>query len=270
MILRLLVAFGTALSITVALAVPVAARIVQLTVTGNITAGDDSGTDFLGAQVINNVYVESFGPGNFFGTSGALGGKSVVFRLLYDTNSPVLPVPTGGVFDDPNGDWAYALSPVVAVGGIPHDFIDIVPGTFINAATAMLGVIDGAPDGLTGSFTNLTYSGNVYSDYRSSSFAFTAALPPGFFSTDTILPGALPTPHHGFTHGTAIGTGSFAFYRQTCFLTCSLKTATASFDVTNISFAAVPEPAVWAMLLAGFGLVGAMARRNRGAAIVAA
>ncbi len=269
MTLRLILALGTALT-TGVLAVPAAARIVQLTVTGVITSGDDSGTDFLGAQVINNVYVESFGPGNFFGTSGALGGKSVVFSLLYDTKSPDLPVPATGVFGDQSGEWAYALSPVVTVGGTPHDFIDIVPGTFINAATATLGVVDAAPDGLTGSFTNLTYSGNVYSDYRSSSLAFTAALPPGFFSTDTVLPGALPGPHHGFAHGAATGSGSFAFYRQTCFFTCSFKAATASFDVTAISFAAVPEPAVWAMLLAGFGLVGAMSRRSRGAAVVTA
>jgi hypothetical protein len=32
----------------------------------------------------------------------------------------------------------------------------------------------------------------------------------------------------------------------------------------------VPEPASWAMLIAGFGLVGAVSRRRRGAAIVAA
>jgi hypothetical protein len=32
----------------------------------------------------------------------------------------------------------------------------------------------------------------------------------------------------------------------------------------------VPEPATWAMLIAGFGLVGAVARRRRGALSVSA
>lgn len=36
------------------------------------------------------------------------------------------------------------------------------------------------------------------------------------------------------------------------------------------SFPVVPEPATWAMMLAGFGLVGATVRRRRGAGAVAA
>lgn len=39
-----------------------------------------------------------------------------------------------------------------------------------------------------------------------------------------------------------------------------------SFTVTNLSSGAVPEPASWAMLIAGFGLVGAVMRRRRLAA----
>jgi hypothetical protein len=46
----------------------------------------------------------------------------------------------------------------------------------------------------------------------------------------------------------------------------ALATVGDSFSVDNLTFsssAAVPEPASWAMLIAGFGLVGAMARRRR-------
>ena len=34
----------------------------------------------------------------------------------------------------------------------------------------------------------------------------------------------------------------------------------------SLAVSAVPEPETWAMLLAGFGLIGAMARRRRSAA----
>ena len=38
-----------------------------------------------------------------------------------------------------------------------------------------------------------------------------------------------------------------------------------SFAIDNLSVGAVPEPASWAMLIAGFGVVGAAARRHRNA-----
>ena len=37
----------------------------------------------------------------------------------------------------------------------------------------------------------------------------------------------------------------------------------------NFTAAAVPEPASWAMMIAGFGLVGATARRRRGTVVTA-
>ena len=246
---------------------PATARVVQLVVNGTITSGSDAGTDLIDVNVINNVYVETFGPGSFFGSPGGLTGKSVVLRLLYDTAAAALPVPVGGLFDDPSGEWAYTLAPVVTVGGVAHDFIDIVPGTFAFGTSAALGLVDGAPDGLTGNFHSLTFSGNNISDFRISAFAFTAALPPGFFSTDAVLPGAVAAPHSGFAHGIATGTGSFNFTRQTCFFTCSSKTAAATFNVSSVAFAAVPEPAAWALMVIGFGGVGAMARR-RGTQVV--
>jgi hypothetical protein len=44
---------------------------------------------------------------------------------------------------------------------------------------------------------------------------------------------------------------------------------TNSFELDNISVAAVPEPATWAMLVVGFGLVGAAKRRRNIGAVTA-
>jgi hypothetical protein len=44
-----------------------------------------------------------------------------------------------------------------------------------------------------------------------------------------------------------------------------------AFELDNVAFGAVPEPATWAMLIAGFGLVGgAMRRRRHGSTMVTA
>jgi hypothetical protein len=71
-----------------------------------------------------------------------------------------------------------------------------------------------------------------------------------------------------------------AFTGQTTIQTAGLYTVNFQFDtnlapskdvvIDRVYVAAVPEPASWAMLIAGFGLVGLMRRRGRGAAIVAA
>jgi choice-of-anchor C domain-containing protein len=43
----------------------------------------------------------------------------------------------------------------------------------------------------------------------------------------------------------------------------------AALDNVNVSLVPVPEPATWAMLIAGFGLVGAVARRRRRVTVAA-
>ena len=49
------------------------------------------------------------------------------------------------------------------------------------------------------------------------------------------------------------------------------RSNTNAFEFDNLAFGAVPEPATWAMMIGGFGLVGgAMRRRNRSTAVVTA
>ena len=47
------------------------------------------------------------------------------------------------------------------------------------------------------------------------------------------------------------------------FLSMTLTSSSNSFEIDNLATAAIPEPATWAMLIAGFGLVGVAARRRK-------
>jgi hypothetical protein len=71
-----------------------------------------------------------------------------------------------------------------------------------------------------------------------------------------------------------------AFTGQTTIQTAGLYTVNFQFDtnlnpskdivIDRVYVAAVPEPASWAMLLAGFGLIGMIRRRSQGATVVSA
>lgn len=88
---------------------------------------------------------------------------------------------------------------------------------------------------------------------------FTAALPAGVFD-----------------NGLASAAGTYAPLSSNVFFTFQAyslagsvsrltfqKVDSASLLPSLTSFAEVPEPATWAMMIAGFGLVGAAARRQR-------
>jgi hypothetical protein len=72
--------------------------------------------------------------------------------------------------------------------------------------------------------------------------------------------------------------GPFGGFMFKGLIASTTVTLDGSYTVDRINFssqvqtgfeAAIPEPASWAMLIAGFGLVGAIARRRRGAAVSA-
>jgi hypothetical protein len=63
--------------------------------------------------------------------------------------------------------------------------------------------------------------------------------------------------------GLSFGVGSTVGSNFTGFVDNAAITTTAGVDRLNFDVAAVPEPATWAMMLVGFGMVGASARYRR-------
>jgi hypothetical protein len=82
--------------------------------------------------------------------------------------------------------------------------------------------------------------------------------PAGYFvnSTFTKLSAALPKggSNSGSFAFTASAGDTYGFY---------VNSTDGQLGTGELSISAVPEPASWAMLIAGFGLVGAVARRRR-------
>lgn len=263
---------GAALAVLVFAAAPAAARRGLFTLSATITSGTDTGNDLVYADYINGQLTEHFAPGTIFGAPGSLAGQAVSFSFLYDTNAASLPTVAGGVFDDLTGEWGLAIDPIVTIGGATQHVILPTVGSGANytiVPASTFGLVDGAPDGVTGNFTSGTVLRTLFDAYTSAAIDFSATLPSGFLSTDTLLPGALPTIDHGYASSAATGTGSFAFSYARCLFSCSYKAAQASFIVDHVTFADVPEPATWAMLVIGFGATGLMSRR-RATTVVAA
>jgi hypothetical protein len=258
------------LSAMLVVAAPAAATLTKLTVSGRILTGTDGGNDLIDVSNVGGVYVHTFAPGNFFGVSGSLVGKAIKFTMIYDPAALITPVGVGGVFDDTFGDWALSIKSRVSIDGVGRDLVTLPAGGLMLlglGATLTLG--NGATDSLAGDFSGFTAAGGNIWDYNSSNVHFAGRLPASFFSTDAVLPGALPGPGFGYGSGAAIGTGSFDFTRSTVFIDSSFKEAVGTFALTSARFGAVPEPASWAMLVGGFAIVGASARRRRTRAVAA-
>ena len=80
------------------------------------------------------------------------------------------------------------------------------------------------------------------------------------------VPGTLSFPNAANGDQHAIGTnGRVTVWGNApgeTFSSITLTSSSNSFEIDNLATAAVPEPATWAMLITGFGLVGFAARRR--------
>jgi len=83
----------------------------------------------------------------------------------------------------------------------------------------------------------------------------------------TFVPGSSSFPNLANGDQAAPGTnGRFTVFGSSQgerFVSMTLESSSNSFEIDNLATGVIPEPATWAMLITGFGLVGAAMRRKR-------
>lgn len=87
----------------------------------------------------------------------------------------------------------------------------------------------------------------------------------GSFGTFVVTPGTTPNPSFPSTNGDQGFSGSGVFTalgNGDTFTSVTFASSQNSFEVDNLAISAVPEPASWAMMLAGFGMLGMGLRRR--------
>lgn len=124
--------------------------------------------------------------------------------------------------------------------------------------------LSAGPD--TGNVATLTFSPN-----NIGKFAFLWGSP-DTYNKLTITTSAGSTDWDASSAGVAPADGNQAFAQYVTFalgagetlnsLTFTTSPAQDAFEVANFSVAAVPEPASWALMISGFGLVGGALRRR--------
>jgi hypothetical protein len=151
-------------------------------------------------------------------------------------------------FNFENSDWA-------ATGEGAGAFIDVDLGREVTIVGGHI------VDRVTSGWDNNAFVGGLY-DYTTS---FSLQAISGYFGT---LQGAAqvytfglpntPTDYSSFTHDIAIAPITTRYVRYTV-----LATQGVNPGLSDLSFSATPEPAEWALMIGGFGLVGAASRRRK-------
>nr|WP_310522207.1 choice-of-anchor C family protein [Polymorphobacter sp.] len=140
-----------------------------------------------------------------------------------------------------NGTRSLDLS-ALAGGSVSQNVTTVVGGRY-KVSFDMAGNPDGTPPLKT---LNVTINGGAPTPYTFTTNGTTSAGAMGWV-----------TYTYDFVAGTTVSTLAFTSIDNT--------PSGPALDNVSISGGNVPEPATWAMLIAGFGLVGVAARRRRGA-----
>jgi PEP-CTERM motif len=171
---------------------------------------------------------------------------------------------SGIMFDITAGAQALTITgiaPSIASGTFTIE-VYTRPGTVVGNLGATGWTLINSFSGVTGSGAGTTTALDI------ADFAMAAGSTTGLYITGTV-PGTTITP---YTNGTAVGntlasdanlTIKSGFGRSYAFSdTFSPRNYNGSITY-SIGAGNVPEPASWALLIAGFGLTGAVARRRR-------
>jgi hypothetical protein len=210
--------------------------------------------------------------------------------------------PLGGPFTNSNAAEAAFLLAASAQGPVTTETFESKAVGYYSPIAIANGTITYATTNIGNGFSGVsnTTFGNLYGfnvtpggtnwfgfpDFLASQATFTFAKPVkafGFYTTGVQteftasieviqLDGSSAT--YSLPLNTAGGTSYFGFIDSTPFTTVKIVQANQpgfgdAWGIDDVSYAMVPEPAAWATMIFGLGLVGAAARRRRGAIVTA-
>lgn len=207
----------------------------------------------------NAANIEFIADANGAGTVSSIPGSPVTFRFLDPTG-------TNSVFDTTaNFNFLATTEGGLAAGGLgiapatagSFTFTSLGAVTFngrtgTNLLTAAFtgGVFSGLAGGSVGSFVNSQPQSSV--TFTSDFFDFAQTTARDISIAINAINPPLEVSQGGLNAFAGTASGNFGS------------------DLTDGSGATVPEPASWAMMVAGFGLIGAVRRRRSGSRVVTA
>ena len=169
------------------------------------------------------------------------------FTMLSNTTSPAQTV--GGFTLQPGlaGSFSFVSTSAITVGSTTYAAgSNLLSGTFTDVSIAgQTNASAAAYNGSTGGGSTILFTSDFVSFLPGTDYDMSISL-------TSLAPLLFSNPGSALRSFQAYSTGSF------------------SSDPEPIITGGVPEPSAWAMLIAGFGLVGFQARRRRNAAVVAA
>lgn len=159
-----------------------------------------------------------------------------------------------------------------AVAAVPAD-AQALQFDLTGSRTASFILDDSIPDNFT---TSALIGDQIFFNNVAGTFGGTAGSANISFGTNLVADLNIQSPNLAFTQLSTLGdlfTGPASnptFNLGTFNLSGGFTAGPATLTITRAAVAAVPEPATWMMMLLGFGVVGAAARRRTRLALVPA